>query len=133
MGEYSDYKPSDWNEGLDDLDAPEVEGGGEFLHAFPAGYGPSVPPGYPHGYNDEPDMGYEPWTPRRDWARGAREHFDESDTTTLQFQYEGDGGGDPGAAAVYVPGYIGEGGSPYGRIGYMHRPRFHGDELEGEP
>lgn len=122
MGEYSNFKPGDdWGHSSDDEE-------GEFLHAAPAGYGPSVPPGYPHGYVDEPSMGYEGWTPRRDWARGAREHFDESTTDTLQFQYDTD----PSSPAVFVPEYL-QGGSPYERMGYMHRARIHGDELEGEP
>jgi hypothetical protein len=53
MGEYSDWKPQD------DLGHSSDDEALDFLHSEPAGFGPSVPRGYPHGFRDEPDMGWE--------------------------------------------------------------------------
>jgi hypothetical protein len=51
-GQSSNFKPSDF------ADDDHFDLG----HTF----GPSVPPGYPRGFRDEPDMGFEGWWRRRD-------------------------------------------------------------------
>jgi hypothetical protein len=101
MGEYDSFKPADdFGQGGQDGGQDDDEGASE--------------------------MGLEShaWTPRGDWARGAREHFDEETVDTFEVQY---------VSPVYVPGYIGVGGMPYEEVGYMHRARLCGDELECEP
>ena len=62
---YRGWTPrQDWEDGArehfdeEDLFDIAVIGSEAQSYAYP-GYGPSVPPGYPHGAFVEPDMGYE--------------------------------------------------------------------------
>jgi hypothetical protein len=76
---YHPWTPrSDWDEGerehydVEDLFDITVFGHDAQVTAGYPGYGPSVPPGYPHGPYAEPDMGAQPYQSGQPYgAQGA--------------------------------------------------------------
>jgi len=74
------------------------------------GYGPSVPPGYPHGPFVEPDMGWEPAPPPSYGGGGGYQHRDHRDRGGFFDRFRRRFGGQP--AAPYGGGYGGQPGAP---------------------